>query len=309
MSEQGEEGQAPGAAEGETQGGLPPRPTVRESLRRGLFVRLPTEGESGEGLPGPEQPVASESEEYPGWRQTADGGWEPVSPEAQAYAYSQGYDPTPAEPYPVIDESANFASVAGGEPFLPDGNAWSFANQEPAIPPPPGREADAQETYAEPEPVAEAAPEQAPAEEAVSEPEPVAVEEVAVEEVAAEAAPVEQAPEQEAAAAPAATIPPPPDDPVAGSGLYIPADVELLEGDMPLYGENENLAAPMFENGTLGEPLFIEFGDLSKMLVGLRRLLPKGTRLTYNYDYQRAWVRASAGVDLASFAERVQASD
>jgi hypothetical protein len=43
------------------------------------------------------------------------------------------------------------------------------------------------------------------------------------------------------------------------------------------------------------------------MLVGLRRLLPTGTRLTYNYDYERAWVRSSAEVDLPSFAERARA--
>ena len=59
-------------------------------------------------------------------------------------------------------------------------------------------------------------------------------------------------------------------------------------------------------SGVDGEPLFIEFGDLPRMLVGLRRLLPTGTRLTYNYDYERAWVRSSAEVDLPSFAERAR---
>ena len=99
--------------------------------------------------------------------------------------------------------------------------------------------------------------------------------------------------------------PPLADDPVATTGLYIPADVELLEGDMLVYGENEKVP-PMFEGSGLGEPLFIGFGDLPQMLVGLRRLLPTGTRLTYNYDYERAWVRSSAEVDLPSFAERVR---
>ena len=92
---------------------------------------------------------------------------------------------------------------------------------------------------------------------------------------------------------------------MAGTGLYIPADVELLEGDMPVYGEKENVA-PLFEGSGLGEPLFVEFGDLAKMLIGLRRLLPAGTRLTYNYDYERAWVGHRPRVDLPSFAERVR---
>ena len=43
------------------------------------------------------------------------------------------------------------------------------------------------------------------------------------------------------------------------------------------------------------------------MLVGLRQMLPKGTRLTYNYDHERAWVRTSADIDLPSFAERIEA--
>jgi hypothetical protein len=282
MTEQGEEGKAPQAP-----GGPPPRPTVRENLRRGLFVRLPTEGESSEGVGGAEQPAEGyeqygevPAEEYEGWRQTADGGWEPVN--AEAYSYSEGYDPTPAEAYPEIDDSANYASVAGGEPFhAEDEEGWSFAGGQA-----PAAEAEVveyQETYAE---------EAAVAEVEVTEPEP---------------APVEEAPPAEAAPQPATVQATPrmPEDPVAAAGVYIPADVELLEGDMPVYGEKENVP-PIFVGEGLGEPLFVEFGDLAKMLLGLRRLLPKGTRLTYNYDYERAWVRASAEVDLPSFAERVR---
>ena len=299
MSEQGEEGQAPGAPGSGAAGGLPPRPTVRESLRRGLFVRLPTEGETGEGLPGSEQPAETYSdpaqagqygevpaEEYEGWRQLPDGSWEQVN--ADAHSYAEGYDPTPAEPYPEIDAGANFASVAGGEPFFQpetgEENAWSFAGgQEAAITP----EAEIVEY------------EQVAAEVEVAEPEPAAVEQ-AYEEVAPEA---EAEPEPVAERTQAR--PPLPDDPVAATGLYIPADVELLEGDMLVYGENEKVP-PLFEGSGLGEPLFIEFGDLPRMLVGLRRLLPTGTRLTYNYDYERAWVRSSAEVDLPSFAERAR---
>jgi hypothetical protein len=72
---------------------------------------------------------------------------------------------------------------------------------------------------------------------------------------------------------------------------------------MPLYGESENVP-PRFAGQGLGEPIFVEFEDLPQTLVGLRRLLPKGTRLTYNFDHERAWVRSSADVDLPSFAER-----
>jgi hypothetical protein len=122
---------------------------------------------------------------------------------------------------------------------------------------------------------------------------------------------VEQAPAAEAevtvepAAAVAETASPALDDPVAASGVYIPSDVELLEDDMPVYGEKDNVA-PIFKGEGLGEPLFIEFGDLPETLLGLRRLLPAKTRLTYNYDYERAWVRASAEIDLPSFVERVK---
>ncbi|MGD0274220.1 MAG: hypothetical protein ABSB96_10890 [Gaiellaceae bacterium] len=303
MSEQGDEGQAPGAPGSGAAGGLPPRPTVRESLRRGLFVRLPTEGESSEGLPGSEQPVEAygevPAEEYEGWRQLPDGSWEQVN--AEAHTYAEGYDPTPAEAYPEIDAGANFASVAGGEPFFQpetsEESAWSFAGgQEAAITP----ETEVVEY------------EQVAAEVEVAEPEPAAVEQ-AYEEVAQEAvaAPVPVVEEviPEAVTAPVAARvqarPPLPEDPVASAGLYIPADVELLEGDMPVYGENENVP-PLFAGSGLGEPLFVEFGDLARMLVGLRRLLPAGTRLTYNYDHERAWVRTSAEVDLPSFAERVR---
>ena len=305
MSEQGEEGQAPGAPGSGAAGGLPPRPTVRESLRRGLFVRLPTEGETGEGLPGSEQPAETYSdpaqagqygevpaEEYEGWRQLPDGSWEQVN--ADAHSYAEGYDPTPAEPYPEIDAGANFASVAGGEPFFQpetgEENAWSFAGGQEAAITPEAEIVEYEQVAAEEMPAAEVE---------VAEPEPAAVEQ-AYEAVA---------PDAEAEPGPVAertqARPPLPDDPVAATGLYIPADVELLEGDMLVYGENEKVP-PLFEGSGLGEPLFIEFGDLPRMLVGLRRLLPTGTRLTYNYDYERAWVRSSAEVDLPSFAERAR---
>jgi hypothetical protein len=166
---------------------------------------------------------------------------------------------------------------------------------------------------APPEPVAEVAPEPTlnavPEEVAEVAPEPAEVEPEPVAEIAPVAEPVPEAatepvtetpPEATDEAAPAA------EDSVAGTGLYIPSDVELLEGDMPLYGEKENVP-PRFAGSGLGEPFFIEFADLARTLTGLRRLLPKGTRLTYNYDYERAWVRTSADIDLPSFAERIEA--
>ncbi len=327
MSEYGEEGQGPeGQAPGPA-GEIPARPTVRESLRRGLFVRLPTEGESGEGLPG--QPADEAAETYEGWRQTADGGWEPVSPEAQAY-YAQAYEPPPPEPYPETADAANFASVAGGEPFFHDEQGqeaagWSFggyqgAAVEPApeaIPAPPAPETPAAELPAEPAiygeaaVAAEAAPEPAP------EPAPEVVPEAPadyLEQPAAQAtadAPAEpepaaspEAPEPAAAAVPTPTAT---GDPVAATGVYIPPDVELLEGDMPLYSEKDKVA-PIFKGEGLGEPLFVDFADLPEMLTGLRRLLPPKTRLTYNYDYERAWVRASKEIDLVAIAEQVKAA-
>ena len=315
---------------------MPPRPTVRESFRRGLFVRLPTEGEAEEGLAGAEQGqgLADQYPEqvadpYPGWRQAADGSWEAVSPEAIAYAEST--EPAAPAASPEIDQSANFASVAGGEPFIHEETsaaapAWTFAPEEEV--PPAAEEAVVPVTPQLPEIVSGVMPEAAPEPAAEAAPEPVAevapepaaevapVTEAAAEvapvtEAAAEVAPVTEAapsaePVPEAAAEPvaeaAAQVT---EDPVAGTGLYIPSDVELLEGDMPVYGEKENVP-PRFAGSGLGEPFFIEFGDLARTLTGLRRLLPKGTRLTYNYDYERAWVRTSADIDLPSFAERIE---
>ena len=95
------------------------------------------------------------------------------------------------------------------------------------------------------------------------------------------------------------------EDPVAGADLYIPSDIELLEGDMPLYSDKDKVP-PRFAGQGLGEPIFVEFENLPHTLVGLRRLLPKGTRLTYNFDHERAWIRSSEDVDLPSFAERVE---
>ena len=279
---------------------MPPRPTVRESFRRGLFVRLPTEGEAEEGLAGAEQGqgLADQYPEqvadpYPGWRQAADGSWEAVSPEAIAYAESA--EPAAPAASPEIDQSANFASVAGGEPFIHEETsaaapAWTFAPEEEV--PPAAEEAVVPVTPQLPEIVSGVMPEVAP--------EPAA--EVApVTEAAPSAEPVPEAAAEPAAEAAAQVT----EDPVAGTGLYIPSDVELLEGDMPVYGEKENVP-PRFAGSGLGEPFFIEFGDLARTLTGLRRLLPKGTRLTYNYDYERAWVRTSADIDLPSFAERIE---
>ncbi|HEY5478512.1 MAG TPA: hypothetical protein VIJ84_02735, partial [Gaiellaceae bacterium] len=319
MSDQGAEGQVPEPPGLEGRGEMPPRPTVRESFRRGLFVRLPTEDDA-EGVAGSEQGqgIADQYPEqvadpYPGWRQAADGSWEAVSPEAIAYVEST--EPAAPEPaYPEIDQSANFASVAGGEPFshdeaAADAPAWTFAPEQdfsqvaegavvPVTPQLPEIVAGvmpeaAPEPVAEvaPEPVAEIAPVAEPVPEAAAPeevagvaPEPVEVAPEPVAEIAPVAEPVpEAAPEATAEAAPAA------EDSVAGAGLYIPSDVELLEGDMPLYGEKENVP-PRFAGSGLGEPFFIEFADLAWTLTGLRRLLPKGTRLTYNYDYERAWV-------------------
>jgi len=305
---------------------MPPRPTVRESFRRGLFVRLPTEGEAEEGLAGAEQGqgLADQYPEqvadpYPGWRQAADGSWEAVSPEAIAYAESA--EPAAPAASPEIDQSANFASVAGGEPFIheetsAEAPAWTFAPEKEV--PPAAEEAVVPVTPQLPEIVSGVMPEVAPEPAAEVAPEPAAevapepVAEVApVTEAAAEVAPVTEAapsaePVPEAAAEPAAEAAAQvTEDPVAGTGLYIPSDVELLEGDMPVYGEKENVP-PRFAGSGLGEPFFIEFGDLARTLTGLRRLLPKGTRLTYNYDYERAWVRTSADIDLPSFAERIE---
>ncbi|HEY5160293.1 MAG TPA: hypothetical protein VII83_04395, partial [Gaiellaceae bacterium] len=129
MSDQGEEGQIPEPPGLEGRGELPPRPTVRESVRRGLFVRLPTEGDADEGLAGAEQSAEEQSgqgladqypeqvaDPYPGWRQAADGSWEAVGPEA--YDYAESAEPAAPEAYPEIDQSANYASVAGGEPSI-----------------------------------------------------------------------------------------------------------------------------------------------------------------------------------------------
>ncbi len=353
MNDQGEEGQVPAPPGLEGGGELPPRPTVRESFRRGLFVRLPTEGETNEGLSGPvqgvpEQPAAENNvypdqasagqypeqvaDPYPGWRQAADGSWEAVSPEA--YAYSEGYEPANTGTYPEIDQNANFASVAGEEPLIhqetgteatspftfgqevPETaeSASAGAEEAPLAEMPPAPETTFQtapiaevvpELASQVAPAPEVAPEAIPTPEVTFQVAPVAEatpEVVPVAEVASEAVPrvgatpaVEPVPGAVSAA----------EDPVAAADLYIPADVELLEGDMPLYGESENVP-PRFAGEGLGEPFFIEFGDLARVLIGLRRLLPKGTRVTYNYDYERAWVRTSADIDLPSFAERIQ---
>jgi len=347
MSDQGEEGQVPEPPGLEGRGELPPRPTVRESFRRGLFVRLPSEGEAEQGPAGTEQGAEEQgqgladqypeqvADPYPGWRQAADGSWEAVSPEAIAYVEST--EPAAPAAYPEIDQSANFASVAGGEPFIHEETAvpaWTFASEQdfsplveetpvPEMPQPPETESEpapevapepvvgyAPEAVAEvaPEPVVGYAPEAvsdvapasepAPSDEPVPDASPEPVVEAATPEPVAEVAVAEVAMAAEAA--------PVTDDPVAGTGLYIPSDVELLEGDMPVYGEKENVP-PRFAGSGLGEPFFIEFGDLARTLTGLRRLLPKGTRLTYNYDYERAWVRTGADIDLPSFAERIDA--
>jgi hypothetical protein len=353
MSDQGEEGQVPEPPGLEGRGELPPRPTVRESFRRGLFVRLPTEDDAGEALPAPEQGAPEQPVEetdysgqthaeqypeqvadpYPGWRQAADGSWEAVTPEAQDY--SQAYEPAAPEAYPEIDESANFASVAGGEPFVHEETGAEEAplTETPPLPekaPPfipaaevapevvpvagaaPEVEPDVVPVPEMPEPP-EAAPEYAPAAEVEPEvaeplvpvtPQPLDASAEVSAPVAAEFEP-DVAEPVAAEVAPEAT--PATEDPVAGADLYIPSDVELLEGDMPLYGESENVP-PRFAGQGLGEPIFVEFEDLPQTLVGLRRLLPKGTRLTYNFDHERAWVRSSADVDLPSFAERIDAS-
>ncbi len=350
MSDQGDEGQVPAPPGLEGKGELPPRPTVRESFRRGLFVRLPTEGETNEGGPEqntPERPVEDASypdqarveqypeqvaDPYPGWRQAPDGSWEAVSPEAQSYA--EGYEPPAPETYPEIDQSANVASVAAGEPLTrqeTDTEATSpFTFRQPATETAGGVSAGSEEApFAAIPPPPEATPEVASGTEVVPDatPQVVATPEVATESLPTpEPAPtaamefvpvVEPAPEiapvaevtPEVAAPGTELVPeatPPAEDPVAGAELYIPSDVELLEGDMPLYGDKEKVP-PRFAGEGLGEPIFVEFEHLPQTLVGLRRLLPKGTRLTYNFDHERAWVRSSVDVDLLSFAERVEA--
>jgi hypothetical protein len=366
MSEQGEEGQVPAPPEPEGAGGLPPRPTVRESLRRGLFVRLPTEGESQEGVLGADQPAEAfgypeqQADPYPGWRQAADGTW--VQVETESYGYQEGYAPATPGSYPEADQGTDSVSVAAGEPLASEetaaGQVWTFAPAAEEAPseyeqPPVTEEPPAwlSAAAAETEPVAEAVPvDEAAAEEptawlsaAAAEAEPVAeavpVEEVAtapeyVEEAtpAVEETPGEAFPAKAARLAPETPVTENPvaaplsapvpvvtpggatasraaqEDPVAAAGIYIPAGVELLEGDMPVFGEKENVP-PRFVGEGLGEPVYVEFEDLSLVLVGLRRLLPKGTRLTYNYDFARAWVRASAEVDLPAFIERVKSAE
>jgi hypothetical protein len=377
MSEQGGEGQVPESPEPEGKGGLPPRPTVRESVRRGLFVRLPSESDAEEGVAGTEQ--AAESGEgiadqypeqvadpYPGWRQAADGSWEAVGPEA--YQYSESAEATPPASYSEPDESANYASVAGGEPFIHEETnveepTWTYTSEqevpqaaeetvvpvtpqapevvsgvmpevEPEIAAETVEEAPVPEWPAPSEAASETVAEEATAEvaevpqaaEAESEEAPAfepAVEAEATPsfepEVGAEVAPaVEETPEA-TEATPAVTPEALPqaaseaavvaaEDPVAAAGLYIPADVELLEEDMPLFDEKDNVP-PRFAGQGLGEPYFVEFGDLGKTLAGLRSLLPKGTRLTYNYDFERAWIRSSEGIDLPSFVERINATE
>jgi hypothetical protein len=344
MSDQGEEGQIPEPPGLGGRGELPPRPTLRESVRRGLFVRLPTEGGAEEGLAGAQQSAEEQSgqgladqypeqvaDPYPGWRQAADGSWEAVDPEA--YNYAESAEPAAPEAYPEIDQSANYASVAGGEPFSHE----EAGAEVPAWPIDPEREVQeaAAEAVvpvtpqspeivsgvmpeAEPEAPAEAAAEaavEAPAYEVPQMPQPPVVAEPVAEVVPEPVAEVVPEPEAAAEVATEPEVPavaetpsettPAVEDPVAGTGLYIPSDVELLEDDMRVYGEKENVP-PRFAGSGLGEPYFIEFDDLSETLSGLRRLLPKGTRLTYNYDYERAWVRTSADIDLASFAERLK---
>ncbi|MHB8060772.1 MAG: hypothetical protein ACYDHO_08075 [Gaiellaceae bacterium] len=342
MSDQGGEGQVPEPPGLEGRGELPPRPTVRESFRRGLFVRLPSEGDAEEGVAGAGQAAESGAgiadqypeqvaDPYPGWRQAADGSWEAVGPEA--YEGSESAEAAPPAPYPEIDQSANFASVAGGEPFIHEEESveapsWAFTPPEqevalagadavvPVTPQTPEIVSGVMPEI-EPEPSAEAPVEvEAPAPEMPTQPEPAA--EVVAEEAAAyppevepeAAAAVETAPLAPEPAAPAEAAPTAAaaaDDPVAATGVYIPTDVELLEGDMPLYGEQE-VVPPRFAGSGLGEPCFIEFADLGETLAGLRRLLPKGTRLTYNYDFERAWIRSSEGIDLSSFVERIGAA-
>jgi hypothetical protein len=288
---------------------------VRESLRRGLFVRLPTEGESQEGTPGAEQPAEAfgypeqaAPDQYPGWRQAADGSWEQIEPDTSEY--QAGYDPAAPTAYSESDSDANLASIAGGEPFVHDEASGEVAEQSWTFTP-----------QTEPEPTeyqqpVEEAPQPAPEEPVATTPETAPVAEAApVEEAAlpehpvAEAAPAAE-PAPTAAETPVTAEPEASEqeDPVASTGVYIPAGVELLEDDMPVYGESENVPSRFLGEG-LGEPVFLEFEDLSNTLVGLRRMLPKGTRLTYNYDFARAWVRASAEVDLPAFVERVQSSD
>ncbi len=313
MSDQGEEGQVPEAPGLEGRGELPPRPTVRESFRRGLFVRLPSEGDAEEGVAGAEggQGIADQYPEqvadpYPGWRQAADGSWEAVGPEA--YEYAEGAEPAP--PAPEIDQSANFASVAGGEPFIheeasAEAPSWTFTPEQEAAQ--PAEEVVVPVTPQAPEVVSGVMPDapETVAPEMPTAPEPVAeaAAEAVIEAPAAEAAP-EAAPAPETVSEATAAA----EDSVAATGVYIPADAELLEDDMPLYGEKE-VVPPRFAGSGLGEPCFIEFSNLGETLAGLRKLLPKGTRLTYNYDFERAWIRSSEGIDLPSFVERIDATE
>jgi hypothetical protein len=345
-----DEGQAPpqpGPPQ-EGGGGAPPRPTVRESFRRGIFVRLPTERESSEGLPGPGEgePAEPVAEEAAAYEQAVEPAYDEQS------AYGQAPEQAPADDYyaeqPAEEQWAGGEEVASegyaegyGSAEAPAEGGWEAADTEQAWAPVPeealppvegagygeqdypslGEAAAPEQDFAEEiaaEAEQEAVPADAPAWTFASRPEEAAPEQEVSEPPAAEQPPMAEpeaaAPEPEpvaaeappAAPAPAAAGRPPGlEDPIAAAGIYIPADAELLEGDMPLYGDNERVDS-IFKGEGLGEPLFVEFSDLARMLIGLRRLLPARTRLTYNYDYERAWIRSSADIDLASYAESVR---
>jgi len=164
---------------------LPPRPTVRESFRRGLFVRLPSEGEAGEGVAGAEQPDEEQSGEgiadqypeqvadpYPGWRQATDGSWEAVGPEA--YEYTESAEAASAAPIPSPTRAptsprslaASLSSTRNRAPKVP---SWTFTPEQEV--PQAVEEAVVPVTPQSPEIVAGGMPEAAPevAAEAVAE--------------------------------------------------------------------------------------------------------------------------------------------
>jgi hypothetical protein len=292
-------------------------------------------------LPEQLQPLAqSASEPFPEPSQfLGSTGQEPLAAEAPAWAEPV---PTAAEseiPAEMGAAEAPFGAQAGwDEPARlepewqqPEHEAgvdgpqasptWSFARPQPE----PETEAPAPvaETASQPPLAEQPALEQAKLGQSVREPSPV--EELAVQAPAPPAAEPEQPPAESGWTPPAkdwstgpswggsrsaekpkpAQAPSLLEDPVAAAGLYIPGDIERFEGDMPLFGDAE-VMGPLWLGDGLGEPLFVDFNDLPQMLAGLRQLLPKGTRLTYNYDHERAWVRSLKEIDLAAYAESVR---
>lgn len=60
-------------------------------------------------------------------------------------------------------------------------------------------------------------------------------------------------------------------------------------------------------DGTLGEPVFLTFEQLSAVLGKMRELLPPDARFSFNHDSEKAWIVAANGFDLHPLVERALA--